>query len=708
MKKHLLTCIFAAPLLLFAQQTYTWSVSSGSWTDPASWTPARSTPAVNDILEFSANATVTDMPASESIGKFRLYNNAVVNVSTTIACVITIGHNTVAAPHFEVDAGAALHIRESNDIQLNIDATRSGEVYGNIDFFDGAHRLTAASANSLKFKSGATFTANTGFNGNAFGITNLNAVVFESGATYIQKTGGNPFGAAAPNAVSVFNAGSIFRFQRATLPPSLAGRVFGHLYIEATVNFGGIGSARDCTIQNDLKLSSADFWFHPESGSHTGNFKIYGDIICEGTAYINIGSNNLSGAVQMLGTGQTIGSGGGTGSITIKNLTVNNNATQLDRNLTITGTLGLQQGIIHTRTTALLTLDAGANIQSCTHDYSQLSAYTNMGCDNSYVEGPLQKLGLTNADFAFPVGANGKLRPVLVKSASGDFTAEYKSGDPYLEISNSLGTGIHHMSHIEYWNITGTGNANIELTFYDPNSGGITDMAALRVARYTGVQWEDLNTGGYQGTPGSNGSVTSGTANQFGNFTLASSSDYPNNPLPVALQQWQSITKEQSIALLWTAGNEEQITGFYVEKSADGVHFKPTPFFALARNVPPYTYQIVDNEPLNGKNYYRLKIMSDDGSVRYSETIVANWSGFYPFSVYPNPAREKIFIKISDPRSISSLAIVHINGSVVRLLPSGNLRTVAVDISNLSPGLYYIKNIRGQSILVVPFIKYNQ
>lgn len=708
MKKHLLTCIFAAPLLLFAQQTYVWNVSSGSWTNPSNWTPARSTPAVNDILEFSANATVTDMPASESIGKLWLRNNAVVTLSTTIASVITIGHATVAAPHLAVASGSALIVIGNNAVEFNIDAARSGEVYGNIDFFDGAHRLTAASANSLKFKSGATFTANTGFNGNAFGITNLNSVVFESGATYIQKTGGNPFGAAAPNAVSVFNAGSIFRFQRATLPPSLAGRVFGHLYIEATVNFGGIGSARDCTIQNDLKLSSADFWFHPESGSHTGNFKIYGDIICEGTAYINIGSNNLSGAVQMLGTSQTIGSGGGTGSITIKNLTVNNTVTQLDRNLTITGTLGLQQGIIHTHSTALLTLDAGANIQSCTHDYTYLNMYTNMGCDNSHVEGPIKKSGLSNTDFAFPIGANSKLRPVILKNATGDFTAEFKNNDPYLDIGSSLGAGIHHISHIEYWNITGTGTAYVELSFYDPNSGGITDMNALRVAHYSGSEWIDLNTGTYKGTPGSNGSVTSAATSQFGSFSLASSSNYHNNPLPAELNGFKATVTGTTVVLDWVAGIENQTAGYFVEKSAEGVWFEPLPFFTPANKEWPHSYQLMDKEPFSGSNFYRLKIMGTDGSVRYSKPEKAYLSAFSPFMVYPNPAREKIFIKFSDSSSKSTFAIVHINGSVVRLINSGNLTTINVDISNLSPGLYYIKKIRGQSILVVPFIKYNQ
>ncbi|HRQ18663.1 MAG TPA: hypothetical protein PL085_16435, partial [Agriterribacter sp.] len=409
MKKHLLTCIFAAPLLLFAQQTYTWNTASGSWTDPLNWTPARSTPAVNDVLEFSANATVTDMPATESIGKLRLHNNAVVNLSTTVASIITIGHSTVAAPHFAVEAGAALSVTGNNAVALNMAADYSGQVWGSIDFYDGAHRLTAGSVASLLFKNGAIFTANTGFDGNAFGTTSLNSVVFEGGSQYINKAGGNPFGATAPNAVTIFNAASIYKYQRNGVGSSLAGRTFGHLYIDGNLNFSGIGSSRDCIIQNDLRLLSGFFSFKPNTnGSHTGNFNIYGNIICEGAAYIDIGSDNMPGAVQLLGTSQTIGSGGGTGAITIKNLTINNSSAQLDRDAAVTGILNMQHGIIQTSASALLTLGPTAGLQTCMHDYHHLS-YTNMGCDNAYVEGPLQKLGLSNAGFAFPVGSDGKL-----------------------------------------------------------------------------------------------------------------------------------------------------------------------------------------------------------------------------------------------------------------------------------------------------------
>jgi hypothetical protein len=366
----------------------------------------------------------------------------------------------------------------------------------------------------------------------------------------------------------------------------------------------------------------------------------------------------------------------------------------------------MPHGIIQTSASALLTLSGTASLQSCMHDYSHLP-YTNIGCDNAYVEGPLQKKGLNNADFGFPVGLDGKLRPVLLNNATGDFTVEYKRSDPYLDIGTTMDAAIHHISHIEYWNITGTGTGSVELTYYDPNSGGVTDMNALRVARYTALQWTDMNVSGFLGTPGSNGSVTSGALNEFGSFTLAGSGAYPNNPLPIQLLEWNAYRDVNGITLQWKTWDEMHFKGYIVERSANGTSFTSISALIETQHIFAFNYILTDKQPLGGNNYYRLKIIDADGKTYFSNIVHVNLPVLPALMVYPNPAREKIFIKISAQSSISSLAVVNITGSVVKWINASNLTIVSVDILNLSPGLYYIKTMQGQSSLIVPFIKYN-
>ncbi|MFT3749267.1 MAG: T9SS type A sorting domain-containing protein [Agriterribacter sp.] len=708
MKKHLLTLLITAPLLMHAQQTYTWAVASGSWTVATNWSPQRTTPAPDDILEFNANATVNGLPSGESIGKISVYNNAVVNVSAAATSAINIGNASVAAPHFAIAAGSVVNITGSNIILLNISSGFSAQVDGNLSFGGAAHRLTAVATNAVIFSSGAVFTADAGFGGNAFGNTtaNKNSVIFQSGATYIFKDGGNPFGLTAPDAVTIFNNGSIYRHQVNGTGPSFAGRTYGNVYIESNVNFAGIGSARDCVIQNDLNVLSGFFSFKPNSlGTHTGNFNIYGNILASGTSYIDIGSDYMPGVVQLLSTNQTIGGGGGTGSITFDNITVNNTTTTLLRPIFVSGTLALLNGKIISSGASLLTFTFTGVVQSGLHDYFNLP-YTNIGSDLSYVEGPVRKTGLSGSDFVFPVGINGKLRPAAIRNATGDFTVEFIRGDPYPDIGSTMGAGIHHISHLEYWNITGTGPANVELSFFDPNSGGVTDMNALKVAWFNGLEWIDPGTGSYLGSPGANGSVTSNTVSNFGNFTLAGALGYPNNPLPANEIIFNAVIQNEKVLLNWSVAGKTAYKYYVVERALEQDVFTPVSQQIPFQNIDNQIYKFIDVNPANGKNEYRLKLVNWDGTVIYSAVSTINFRDKSTILVYPNPAREKIFIKIPGSSSISEIALVHINGFVIKRLITKNQTTATVDIHDLANGAYYIKIIQAGSSTIVPIVKY--
>lgn len=708
MKQHLLLLLIAAPFFNYAQQTYTWIAPSGSWSDASNWSPQRVTPAPDDVLAFNTTATVTGLPASEAVGKISIYNNAVVSFSASGTSTISIGHASVPAPHLAVAAGSAVSITGANPLSFHIGAGYSALVNGNLSFSGAAHRLTAVAPNTIVFSAGAVFTAAAGFSGNAFGnvAANKNSVVFQSGATYIFKDGGTPFGLAAPDAVTIFNNGSIYRHQVNGVGPSMRGRTYGNVYIEANVNFAGIGSARDCIIQNDLNILSGFFSFKPNSlGLHTGNFNIYGNILASGTSYIDIGSNYMPGAVQLLGTNQVIGGGGGSGTISLGHFTVNNTSTSLLRPLTVQNTLNLRLGRIITSASAKLILAAGSAVQSCAHDYTNLS-YTNMGCDLSYVEGPVQKLGLTGGDFIFPIGINGKLRPAAIRDATGDFTVEYIRADPYFDISNAMGSGIHHTSHLEYWNIAGAGTARVELSYFDPNSGGVTDMDALRVARFDGIVWADQGVTGYLGSPGANGSVTSSPVSFFGNFALAGASGYPNNPLPAFSIIFNARIEGGKVLLSWEADNEGMYKFYVVERAAANGIFNPISPETAFQNIDNHTYKFPDNHPGEGRNQYRLKLVKRDGGTVYSYVKTIDFAVKPGIFIYPNPAREKIFIKIPKSSSISRIAIVHISGSVIKWLTASNQTTATVDIHDLASGAYYIKIIQAGSSTCVPFVKY--
>jgi len=71
-----------------AATTYTWNVASGLWTDAASWSPNRTTPATDDILVFDGGVTaavsVSGVP-SEVFGQLHLVNAVAVNLVSGVS-----------------------------------------------------------------------------------------------------------------------------------------------------------------------------------------------------------------------------------------------------------------------------------------------------------------------------------------------------------------------------------------------------------------------------------------------------------------------------------------------------------------------------------------------------------------------------------------------------------------------------------------------
>ncbi|HEX3100228.1 MAG TPA: NF038122 family metalloprotease, partial [Pyrinomonadaceae bacterium] len=143
-----------------------------------------------------------------------------------------------------VGPGSQLNISGSaadKAIRVALLTGTTGSINGSMSFTgapppDGTfHRLTAADANAVTFQSGSVFTVNPSVSGNAFGTTNLNSIIFASGSTYVGTGGSNPFGAQAPNSVTVFQTGSLYRYQSSVLP-AFNGRTYANFELNTNLD----------------------------------------------------------------------------------------------------------------------------------------------------------------------------------------------------------------------------------------------------------------------------------------------------------------------------------------------------------------------------------------------------------------------------------------------------------------------------------------
>ena len=334
-----------APTVL-AQTTYTWNATSGgSWLTSTNWTPNRTVPASTDILVFSTGGTytVTDVP-TETIGQLIVSSSTSVNFQAWPGSppiypsqTLTIGGGT--GTDLNISAGSQLKITPSSinsALSINMVTGTTGTVAGSVVFATAA-KLLPIDASALQFVSGSSFTGDTGFTGNPFGTTALNAVVFQSGSTYVYKAGSNPFGASAPNSVTVFQSGSLYSHQ-SNSAPSFSGRTYANIEMLSTGSVTTTGSSA-LTIDN-LTVSTGTL-----NVNLTTTVNIKGDIAVANGATLNF---NPATASTLTLNGSSAQSISGTGTVSLSagtGLTVNNSAgCTLLRPLVVNGTLTLTNG----------------------------------------------------------------------------------------------------------------------------------------------------------------------------------------------------------------------------------------------------------------------------------------------------------------------------------------------------------------------------
>lgn len=281
---------------------------------------------------------------------------------------------------------------------------------------------------------------------------------------------------------------------------------------------------------------------------------IAGDITQSATGQIARGSGpgfpfiELNGTTpQSISLAGTVAGGAITGQVELR---MNNPAgITLLAPLSLAYKLRLLKGTITTSAVNLLTLK----------DTCILVIPADTTSSISFINGPLKKEGLSaTSRFLFPVGKNNMHRWLELRNAYGSYTVEYIRSNPH-DLCLVSQSGIDHISGVEYWKITAdaspTPSAVVKLSFDNVNSGGITDLSALRAARLKSgaTSWANLGNAGTAGTATTNGYITaSNSVTDFDNlngdfFTLATNN--PSHPLPLKDPIQQSRQEAQKKVL---------------------------------------------------------------------------------------------------------------------------------------------------------------
>lgn len=178
--------------------------------------------------------------------------------------------------------------------------------------------------------------------------------------------------------------------------------------------------------------------------------------------------------------------------------------------------------------------------------------------------------------------------------------------------------------------------------------------------------------------------------------------------LPLTLIQFKGQKLADHILLDWTTSNEVQVNNFEIERSANGTIFeKLNTVMASGSSNGSKTYTFTDTKPQDAVNYYRLKMIDNDGRFSYSNVIVFTGSktdGMFVSNIRPNPFNESIrlSVEVQQPQSLT-LQLVDITGRMVaaRQVPAreGNNELLFDGLGKLPEGIYYLR-IAGMGALL--------
>ncbi len=166
--------------------------------------------------------------------------------------------------------------------------------------------------------------------------------------------------------------------------------------------------------------------------------------------------------------------------------------------------------------------------------------------------------------------------------------------------------------------------------------------------------------------------------------------------LPIFLRFFQATLVGETIHLDWSTLSEENFEKFIIERSSTGTNFLPIGEVPGAgRDIFEIEtkYTIIDESPLLGYNYYRLKAVDLDGQFEYFDVRVIKLTGPKQLSIYPNPSSGKSisFVLNFNPSENDQAVLVNSLGvELLRASVTGIENQLNFD-NGLSPGVYVLK-----------------
>lgn len=174
--------------------------------------------------------------------------------------------------------------------------------------------------------------------------------------------------------------------------------------------------------------------------------------------------------------------------------------------------------------------------------------------------------------------------------------------------------------------------------------------------------------------------------------------------LPVELAMFDAEAIEETVKLEWLTVSEKDNDYFQIERSQDAINFTSIGTVeGMGTTTLSTTYHFVDEDPLHGISYYRLKQVDVDGAFDYSDIRSVEVERTLDVMLYPNPTQGTFVVRGSDVKG-STIVVVAPSGRQLHQLQA-NVFGQNVSLSNCAKGMYFVYVTKGERKITLRVIK---
>lgn len=168
--------------------------------------------------------------------------------------------------------------------------------------------------------------------------------------------------------------------------------------------------------------------------------------------------------------------------------------------------------------------------------------------------------------------------------------------------------------------------------------------------------------------------------------------------LPVRLLSFDVKKYNGITRLVWQTTNEENEIKYEVEWSGNGADFYKTGEVPATRNSGWQQYSFDDVSHTTGKNFYRLRIITQDGRLSFSPVVSVSYAA--EVKIYPNPVTEKLYIELDASVKQTRVKLLGAEGRVLYSISNNQDRLLSIPVGGLPAGIYLLQVSDQEKIIV--------